>query len=115
MLTSDWQVVKEFILQDRYFIKVYLLFQVVLMIAFALDSQEVIFIKMDLAQSDHLYGLIVSIAGVGALIGATASAAFAKRFSLQRYIGIGMLLTADGYFLFYIAVDFWTTAAAFVF
>lgn len=53
------------------------------MIAFALDSQEVTFIKLDLAQSDQLYVLIISIAGVGALISAAASAAFAKRFSLQ--------------------------------
>ena len=70
---------------------------------------------MDLAQSDQLYGLIVSIAGVGALIGAAASAAFAKRFSLQLYLGIGMVLTAVGYLLFYSAVDFWTATAAFIF
>ena len=115
MLTSDWQVVKGFIRQDRYFIKIYLLFQVALMIAFALDSQEVTFIKQDLAQSDQLYGLIVSIAGVGALIGAAASAAFAKRLSLQLYLGIGMVLTAVGYLLFYSAVDFLTATAAFIF
>lgn len=115
MLTSDWQVVKGFIQQDRYFIKIYLLFQVALMIAFALDSQEVTFIKQDLAQSDQLYGLIVSIAGVGALIGAAASTAFAKRLSLQLYVGIGTVLTAVGYLLFYSAVDFLTATAAFIF
>lgn len=115
MLTSDWQVVKGFIQQDRYFIKIYLLFQVALMIAFALDSQEVTFIKQDLAQSDQLYGLIVSIAGVGALIGAAASAAFANRLSLQLYVGIGTVLTTVGYLLFYSAVDFLTATAAFIF
>lgn len=115
ILASDWQVVKGFIKQDPYFMKVYLLFQTSLMIAFALDSQEVTFIKQDLAQSDQLYGLIVSIAGVGALIGAAASAAFAKRFSLQLYLGIGMVLTAVGYLLFYSTVDFLTATVAFIF
>ncbi|MET3656988.1 MFS transporter [Sporosarcina psychrophila] len=115
ILISDWQVVKGFIKQDPYFMKVYLLFQTSLMIAFALDSQEVTFIKQDLAQSDQLYGLIVSIAGVGALIGAAASAAFAKRFSLQLYLGIGMVLTAVGYLLFYSTVDFLTATVAFIF
>jgi len=85
------------------------------MIAFALDSQEVTFIKVNLALSDQMYGLIVSIAGIGALIGAAASAAFAKRFSLQLYVGVGMILTAVGYLLFYSAVDFWTAIAAFIF
>ena len=78
MLVSDWLVVKGFIQKDRYFIKIYLLFQAALMIVFALDSQEVTFIKQNLALSDQMYGLIVSIAGVGALIGAAASAAFVK-------------------------------------
>ena len=69
------------------------------MIAFALDSQEVTFIKQNLALSDQMYGLIVSIAGVGALIGAAASAAFAKRFSLQLYLGVGMALNSSWLFV----------------
>ncbi|MFJ7933883.1 MFS transporter [Sporosarcina sp. NPDC096371] len=115
MLVSDWHVVKGFIQQDRYFIKIYLLFQSALMIAFALDSQEVTFIKQNLVLSDQMYGLIVSIAGVGSLLGAAASAGLAKRFSLQMYVGVGMILTAVGYLLFYSAVDFWTATAAFLF
>ena len=114
ILVSDWRVVKGFINKDRYFIKIYLLFQVALMIVFALDSQEVTFIKQDLGQTDQIYGLIVSIAGVGALIAAAASASLVKRFSLQMYLGIGMVLTAVGYLLFYSAIDFWTATAAFI-
>ncbi|XKI12430.1 MFS transporter [Sporosarcina sp. ANT_H38] len=115
ILATDWQVVKGFVQQDRYFIKIYLLFQSALMVAFALDSQEVTFIKQDLAQSDQMYGLIVSITGIGALIGAAASAAFAKRFSLQMYLAIGMVFTAVGYLLFYSSDSFLTATAAFVF
>ena len=115
ILVSDWLVVKEFTQKDRYFIKIYLLFQAALMIVFALDSQEVTFIKQNLALSDQMYGLIVSIAGVGALIGAAASAAFVKRFSLQTYLGVGMVLTAVGYLLFYSSVGFWTATGAFIF
>ena len=53
--------------------KIYLLFQTTLMIAFALDSLEVTFIKQDLGLSDQQYGIIVGITGLGALFGVAAS------------------------------------------
>lgn len=59
---------------------VYALFQTAMLIGFALDSQEVTFIKQILQLSDWEYGVIVSITGVGALAGAFVSAVIAKKY-----------------------------------
>lgn len=115
MIMSDWQVVKLYIKQDHYFIKIYLLFQVALMIAFSLDSQEVTFIKQNLGLSNKMYGMIVSITGIGSIIGASVSAMLVKKISLQTYFAIGMLMTTVGYLLFYSSIGFWSATAAFIF
>jgi MFS family permease len=99
----------------KYFITVYLIFQVALLIGFALDSQEVTYIKHHLVLSDQDYGLIVSITGIGALGGALVATMAAKKISLRLYIGVGMLLTTIGYVFFYSSYNFLTATLAFVF
>ncbi|MGE7625013.1 MFS transporter [Viridibacillus sp. NPDC096237] len=115
MIMADWQVVKLYIKQDHYFIKIYLLFQFALMIALSLDSQEVTFIKQNLGLSNKMYGMIVSITGIGSIIGASVSAMLVKKISLQTYFAIGMLMTTVGYLLFYSSIGFWSATAAFIF
>lgn len=114
-LLEDWKVVREFAFKAKFFILVYLLFQAAMLIGFALDSQEVTFIKQNLQLSDRDYGLIVSITGVGALIGAFLSALVAKKLPLKIYLGAGMLLTSIGYVFFYSSYNFLTATLAFVF
>jgi MFS family permease len=114
-LKNDWKVVIDFTRSSRYFILVYLLFQAAILIGFALDPQEVTFIKKNLALSDRDYGLIVSITGIGALVGASVAAILAKKISLRLFIGAGMLLTTIGYFGFYASFNFITATIAFVF
>ncbi|WP_343802208.1 MFS transporter [Bacillus carboniphilus] len=114
-LVADWQVVREFIIKAKFFIMVYLLFQTATLIGFALDSQEVTFIKQVLDLSDQKYGLIVSITGVGAILGAFVAALIAKKVPLKLYVGAGMFLTSIGYILFYSSFNFLTATLAFVF
>ncbi|MBW8350804.1 MFS transporter [Bacillus sp. IITD106] len=114
-LLNDWNEVRKFSMQAKFFISVYILFQVAMLIGFALDSQEVTFIKQHLALSDRDYGLIVSITGIGALAGAFASAMVAKKIQLRLYLGAGMFLTSIGYILFYSSFNFLTATLAFVF
>ncbi|QDQ01543.1 MFS transporter [Lysinibacillus fusiformis] len=113
-ISEDFQVVKRFILTDRIFFKIYVAFQVALMIAFALDSQEVTFLKQNLALSDQTYGFMVSVAGVGSLIGATVAANLTKRLSLKSYVTLGLLLTMVGYTAFYASFNFWSALLAFI-
>jgi MFS family permease len=114
-LKTDWKAVSEFANSAKYFIVIYLLFQGATLIGFALDSQEVTFIKKHLELPDRDYGLIVSITGIGALAGAAVAALVAKKWSLRFFIGGGMLLTSIGYLLFYASFNFITATLAFVF
>jgi MFS family permease len=114
-LLEDWKAVREFAMKTKFFILIYLLFQGAMLIGFALDSQEVTFIKQNLQLSDRDYGLIVSITGVGALVGAFMSALVAKKVQLKIYLGAGMFLTSIGYVFFYSSYNFVTATIAFVF
>ncbi|MGD6993801.1 MFS transporter [Sutcliffiella horikoshii] len=114
-LIKDWKVVKEFAINAKFFFLVYFLFQGAMLIGFALDSQEVTFIKQHLQLSDRDYGLIVSITGIGALAGAFMSALIAKKVPLKMYLGVGMFLTSVGYVFFYSSYNFLTATLAFVF
>ncbi|WP_347939584.1 MFS transporter [Peribacillus simplex] len=114
-LINDWKGVREFTKDAKFFVSVYLLFQCAMLIGFALDSQEVTFIKQHLELSDSDYGLIVSITGIGALGGATVAAVVSKKLQLRLFIGAGMLLTSIGYVLFYASFNFITATLSFVF
>ena len=114
-LLRDWIVIKDFSKKASFFITVYLLFQSAMLLGFALDSQEVTFIKQVLDLSDRDYGLIVSLTGLGALGGAFVSALVAKKVPLKFYLGVGMFLTSVGYVAFYASYNFLTATSAFVF
>lgn len=113
-VANDWKVVTCFAKMAKYFICVYLLFQTAMLIGFALDSQEVTFIKQTLTLSAQDYGLIISITGIGSLAGALVSAMAAKKVQLRLYIGGGMLLSSMGYLLFYSSFTFMMAAFAFI-
>lgn len=115
MLVQDWKVVSKFVRTAKYFITVYLLFQSAMLINFAVDSQEVTFIKQHLNLTDRDYGLIVSITGIGSLVGATVAAVIAKKVQLRLFIGAGMFLTSVGYVLFYASTSFLTATLSFLF
>ncbi|WP_419881637.1 MFS transporter [Peribacillus sp. B-H-3] len=112
---GDFIAVKNAVKKLKFFITVYLLFQGAMLIGFALDSQEVTYIKQSLALSDKDYGLIVSFTGAGSLLGAFVASLLSKKFKLRLYLGVGTLLTSIGYVLFYLSFNFLTATAAFVF
>ena len=72
------------------------------------------FLKDVLGTTDEMYGVVVSIAGVGAIIGGGAAAALVKRLSLLTYIGAGFALTAASYAVFYASHTLWLAVVSFV-
>lgn len=85
-----------------------------LMIAFALDSQEMTFLKLVLQTTDTTYGMVVSVAGIGAILGGICAAALVNKISLQTYIGAGFSLTMAGYLLFYLSSVLWLAILGFI-
>ncbi|MEG0473821.1 MAG: MFS transporter [Solibacillus sp.] len=101
MIRSDFQQVWAFIHTRPELFKFLTVYTTALMIAFALDSQEMSFLKEVLATSDTMYGIVVSVAGVGAIVGGITATALVNKLSLKTYIGLGFLLTILSYTLFY--------------
>ena len=115
VLLSDWRTIRQFAGTAKFFMTVYVLFQGAMLLGFALDSQEVTFIKLHLGLSDWDYGLITSLTGLGALIGAGVVAIIARKLPLQWFLGVGMFLTSVGYILFFGSTNFLTATLSYVF
>lgn len=114
MLKADFLTVMQFARQESGFITIYLVYQLALMIAFALDSQEVTFIKQNLGASESIYGLIVSLTGIGAISGGLLAAALVSKFSLKSYISVGFSLTMIFYTVFYASSALWLAITSFI-
>lgn len=114
-LFEDLKEIVDFSKSAPFFILVYLLFQTAMLIGFALDSQEVTYINQNLGLSEKDYGLVVSITGIGSLLGGIVAAFSSKKIPLRFYIGGGILLSSIGYIMFYSSVNFITATMSFVF
>lgn len=114
MLKADFLTVLQFARQESGFITIYLVYQLALMIAFALDSQEVTFIKQNLGASESIYGLIVSLTGIGAISGGLLAAVLVSKFSLKSYISVGFSLTMIFYTVFYASSALWLAITSFI-
>ncbi|WP_036117993.1 MFS transporter [Lysinibacillus sphaericus] len=100
VLFHDWQMVIRFSLKNIYVMSVYLLFSATIVLMTATDSLEAAFATQILALSEGQYGILVSIAGIGVLIGSFTNSAVVEKVSTAWLIGLGSLLTALGYLVF---------------
>ncbi|WLR56923.1 MFS transporter [Mesobacillus subterraneus] len=103
MITADWHAVINFGKTAAGFMVVFLIFQFITLISFALDSQEVTFIKQVVGLSEKSYGLLVSLTGAGYVVGSFAVTALANRLSIKMLLGLGSFLSVTGYLMFYLA------------
>jgi MFS family permease len=103
MISNDWKAVIDFGRTAVGFMLVFLIFQFIILISFALDSQEVTFIQQVVGLSEKNYGLLVSLTGAGYVAGSFAVSSLANRLSVRLLIGMGSFLTVAGYVMFYIA------------
>jgi len=114
IIITDFKVVWTFIQQQRDFLKFFMSYQIALMVAFALDSQEMTFIKKVLSASDSLYGVLVSIAGVGAIVGGLLAMTLVHKFSIATYVGVGLTCTMVSYTGFYASSNIWFATCCFI-
>lgn len=114
MIRADLLHVWHFIQKNPTLRTFFIVFNTALMIAYALDSQEMTFLIDVQHVSDSAYAGIVSLTGIGAIFGGFAATALVKRLSLITYIGAGFSLTLLCYFLFYTSQSVITAVIAFV-
>ena len=100
VLLHDWQMVIRFSFKNRYVMMIYMLFSATVVLMTATDSLEAAFATQVLALSEGQYGMLVSLAGVGVLIGSLTNSAFVEKIPTAWLIGMGSLITALGYLVF---------------
>lgn len=87
-IKEDWQMTIAYAKKLHSFTRLLVIYSIALMIAFALDSQEMTFLLAHLQISESLYGITVTIAGIGVIVGGLLATAFAKTFSVIVYLKV---------------------------
>ncbi|MDM5187941.1 MFS transporter [Bacillus sp. DX4.1] len=113
-LKADWKQVFSFARTQKYVMLIYILFQATLLIAMALDSQEVVFSKQVLDLTEREYSMLVSLTGAGYVLGSFIASLFAKKLQLQYCIGIGMIVMAIGYVIYAFSSSFIMAVSGFI-
>ncbi|WP_341320263.1 MFS transporter [Solibacillus sp. FSL H8-0523] len=114
MIRQDFQIVWRTMRKQREILTFFILYSSVLMIAHALDSQEMSFLKDFHEVSDASYGVIVGVTGIGAIVGGVLAASFVHKLSLRAYIGAGLSLTLVCYTIFYASPSLPLAIVAFI-
>ncbi|WP_369900281.1 MFS transporter [Bacillus manliponensis] len=113
-LHEDWREVFSFARSATYIVLIYALFQMTMLIATALDSQEVVFSKQVLQLSETQYSMLVTLTGAGYVLGSFLASLLAKKLPLQYGISVGMVVTGIGYVIYAFSQSFIVAVSAFI-
>ncbi|MCL9971635.1 MFS transporter [Anoxybacillus kestanbolensis] len=100
LLKEDWRVVIRFSREYTHIMIVYFLFSAIVVLMTATDSLEAAFATQVLNLSEGEYGVLVSIAGVGVLIGSLANTMIVEKTPTSWLIGMGSMVISIGYLIF---------------
>ncbi|MCM3709607.1 MFS transporter [Sporosarcina luteola] len=114
VIREDFSQVWDYIRKKPKLLTFFVVYITALMFAFALDSQEMTFLKDVLHTTDTTYGIVVSVAGIGAILGGLCATALVKKLSVQTYIGAGFSLTMLSYLIFYASNVLWLAIISFI-
>ncbi|WP_430787068.1 MFS transporter [Virgibacillus flavescens] len=113
VLKNDWKLVVDFSRKHVYIMIIYLLFSAMMVLATAVDSLEAAFATEVLSLSEGDYGLLVSIAGAGIVVGALVNILIVKKVATSWLIGLGSLLVSGGYIIYSFSGSFLLAAIGF--
>ncbi|MFY0517450.1 MFS transporter [Lysinibacillus sp. UGB7] len=106
LLKEDWKLVLRFSGKYSYIMTIYFLFSAMIVMMTATDSLEAAFATQVLSLSEGQYGILVSIAGGGVLIGSLTNTIIIEKIPTSWLIGMGSLITACGYIIFSLSYTF---------
>ena len=113
IIGMDWKIVFQFAKKNLYFIVIYCLVQLTFVVGSSLDSQEVVFAKQVLNLDSSGYSLLVTVCGVGYLLGACFVAIFAQRLPIRLLIAM-TFMTGIGFLIYAYSKSFWVAALGFI-
>lgn len=113
-IRSDWFVVLEFFKGKKYVAFIYSMYLTTTIFSFAMDAQEVVFAQRVVGLSELEYSLLISITGIGAIVGAFLVTIFAQKLSLRVMISLGMLMETVGYLCYAFSWSFLSITIGFI-
>ena len=99
-IRNDWSLVVHFSKKAIPFFILYMMFQMVMLLTAALDSLEVTFAKKVLHLSNTAYGSLVTIAGIGFLVGAIFTNILVRFAPAKLLMSLGTLFLSVGYIIY---------------
>nr|WP_281252299.1 MFS transporter [Sediminibacillus massiliensis] len=114
LLKSDWKEVFKFTQRNLFVVKVYFIAQFFMIVALGMDAQEVVFTQKVLNLSEAEYGLLISLTGVGSILGAATVSFVAKKLSIRMLISSGYFMLSVGYLIYAFSFSFWSVAFGFI-
>ncbi|WP_374054586.1 MFS transporter [Rossellomorea sp. FM04394] len=114
ILKNDWKEVFKFSQSNLFIVKMYFLAQFFMIVALGMDAQEVVFTQKVLNLSEIEYGLLISLTGVGSILGATTVSVVAKKLSIRVLISLGFFMVSVGYLIYAFSFSFWSVAIGFM-
>ncbi|UFT98352.1 MFS transporter [Radiobacillus kanasensis] len=114
ILKRDWLDVLDFSKNHLFVITIYSLFQLFMVVALGMDTQEVVFTQKVLHLSETDFGLLISITGIGSILGATTVSLFAHKLSIRSLMWLGFAFVAIGYLIYAFSFSFWSVAFGFI-
>jgi len=107
MIKQDWYIVFHFYHRFVFILVICLLFSSVMVVmATAVDSLEAAFAKVVLGLSESDYGMLVSVAGAGIIVGASLNTLIVKKVATSWTIGLGALGVCGGYLVYAFSTTF---------
>lgn len=113
-IREDAKTVIAFGREAPVFILVLVLYLGTLFTTFAMDTQEVVFTQRVVGLSELDYSLLISITGIGSILGALTVAFFSDKLTIRFLFGGGLLLMSLGYILYAISSSFATITIGFI-
>lgn len=111
LLKEDWREVLAYSKIHQFVVILFILYGLYMVVITSIDSLEAAFALKTLRLDESSYGLLVSIAGVGFVIGSAINIKWTIP-PLKAVVG-GMLLTGIGYFIYCISTTFSVAAIGF--
>ncbi|MDX8046166.1 MFS transporter [Gracilibacillus sp. S3-1-1] len=106
MIKRDFHSVYQFSKSNLFITKIYLLFCGMTIFMTAIDSLEAAFAKEVISLSDTNYGFLLSIFGIGIILGSMINTFFADQLQINLLIRFGTAITSIGYLMLYSSQGF---------
>lgn len=113
MIKEDWTIVYYFAKNHRPTIFVYCFVSSTAVIMAGLDSMEAAFSTQVLLLSEEKYGLLVTVAGIGFIIGSIFNIKMSNKWKDSSLIKYGSIFTALGYVIYATSTSFAFAAIGF--